>query len=53
MNIDDIQCEYLPICKKKIRSLVKNNVPFKIIGGRMYVERFLLEKYLSDYQTKD
>lgn len=52
LNVCDIQREYLPICKKKIRSLIKSNVPFKNIGGRMYVERCLLEEFLADYQTE-
>ena len=40
--------EYLPISKKKIRSFVKKYMPVKFIGGRMYVERSLLEQLLSD-----
>lgn len=48
LNISDIQREYLPISKKKIRELVKNHTPVKLIGGRIYVERAELEAFLSD-----
>ena len=38
----------MPISKKKIRSFVKKYIPIKLIGGRMYVDRILLEQLLSD-----
>ena len=47
LSIDDIQREYLPIGKKQIRALVKENLPVKMLGGRMYVERSALEEYLK------
>ena len=48
LNIDDIQKEYLPVSKKKIRSFVKRYLPIKMIGGRIFVERELLESLLKD-----
>ena len=48
MSIDDIQKEYLPISKKKIRALVKNYLCVKTIGGRMFVDRTELERILGD-----
>ena len=47
LNIDNIQQEYLPVSKKNIRAFVKENLPYKIIGGRMFVERSALEAVLS------
>ena len=47
LNISDIQTEYLPISKKKIRELVKEHLYVKMIGGRIYVERAALEDLLS------
>ena len=48
ININDIQNEYLPISKKKIREFVKKYLNIKLIGGRIYVERELLEALLKD-----
>lgn len=53
LNIDDIQKEYLPISKKKIRCFVKKYLPIKLIGGRIYVERQLLEGLLSDPEREN
>ena len=50
MNIDDIQREYLPVSKKKLRAFVKMYLPIKIIGGRIFVERAQLERLLSDVE---
>lgn len=47
ISIKDIQNEYLPIGKKNIRSFVKDNLPYKIIGGRIFVERNSFEQFLS------
>ena len=47
LNISDIQTEYLPISKKKIREFVKEHLYVKMIGGRIYVERAALETLLS------
>ena len=48
ISIDDIQKEYLPIGKKRIRALVKKYLQVKTIGNRMYIDREALEKLLSD-----
>ena len=48
MSIDDIQKEYLPVSKKKIRIFVKKYLPVKLIGRRIYVERASLERLLAD-----
>lgn len=48
LSIVDIQREYLPISKKKIREFVKKYLNIKIIGGRIYVERDLLEALLGN-----
>ena len=53
LSIDDIQKEYLPISKKKIRCFVKKYLPIKLIGGRIYVERQLLEQLLSDPEREN
>ena len=47
LTIDEVQQEYLPICKKKIRSLMKENLSVRMIGGRMYIERVELERLLA------
>ena len=48
ISIDDVQKEYLPIGKKRIRALVKKYLQVKTIGNRMYIDRELLERLLSD-----
>ena len=48
LSIDDIQKEYLPASKKKIRSFAKLYLNSKMIGGRLFVERESLEKLLTD-----
>jgi hypothetical protein len=48
LSIEDIQREYLPVSKKKIRALTKKYLPLKFIGGRMFVARDELEKLLAD-----
>ena len=47
LTVTEIQNEYLPISKKKIRELVKQHLYIKLIGGRIYVERAALEALLS------
>ena len=46
--MDDIQKEYLPLSKKRIRTLVKQYLPVKTIGGRIFVDRQQLEDLLAD-----
>ena len=48
LSIEDVQREYLPVSKKKIRSFVKLYLNVKMIGGRLFVERESLENLLSD-----
>ena len=48
VSIDEIQKEYLPMGKKKIRALVKEKLPYTVIGKRMYVDRRALEAMLGD-----
>lgn len=52
ININDIQAEYLPISKKKIRFFVKKYLQVKTIGGRLFVEREALEKLLADSENQ-
>ena len=47
LTIGDIQREYLPISSKKLRTWVKDSLPVKHIGRRLYVERAALEAFLS------
>ena len=47
LTITDIQNEYLPISKKKIRILAKKYLPTKMLGNRIFVERKQLEDLLS------
>lgn len=48
LTVDQIQKEYLPLSKKRIRTLVKLYLPIKTIGGRIFVDRQQLEDLLSD-----
>jgi hypothetical protein len=48
VNIDEIQKQYLPVSKKRIRSLVKKYLNSKVIGGRIYTDREELERLLAD-----
>ena len=47
LSVSDIQAEYLPISKKKIRELVKQHLYVHKIGNRIYVERAALEDLLN------
>lgn len=47
LSIDDIQREYLPISKKRLRAFAKKYLDVKIIGNRMFVEREQLERVLA------
>ena len=47
VSIKNIQEEYLPISRKKIRAFAKEHLTVKMIGGRMYVEREELEALLG------
>ena len=47
LTISEIQDEYLPISKKKIRILVKKDLPTRMLGNRIFVDRAKLEELLS------
>ena len=47
LSVSDVQAEYLPISKKKIRELVKQHLYVHKIGNRIYVERAALEALLN------
>ena len=47
LTISDIQNEYLPISKKKIRVLVKKYLPTRMLGSRIFVDRQKLEELLA------
>ena len=47
LSIDDIQKEYLPISKNRLRMLVKKHLDTKTIGNRLFVEREQLEALLN------
>ena len=52
LTIGDIQKEYLPISSKKLRAWVKEHLPVKHIGRRLYVERAALETLLSNEEQQ-
>ena len=43
LSITDIQKEYLPISRKKLRMFVKRYLDAKMIGNRIFVSREELE----------
>ena len=47
VTIAEIQEEYLPISKKKIRVLVKKYLPTRMLGNRIFVDRQKLEELLA------
>lgn len=53
LSIDDIQREYLPVSKKRIRMFVKKYLPAKVIGSRIFVERTALERLLVSPETNE
>ena len=53
LTIEEVQQQYLPISKKKIREFVQAHLSVKLIGGRIYVEREALEKWLSSPNVED
>lgn len=46
ITIKEIQQEYLPISKKRIRKFVQQHLNTKYIGNRMFIERQELEELL-------
>lgn len=47
LSIEEIQTQYLPVSKKRIRAFVKQYLNVKFIGGRIFVDRQQLEALLS------
>ena len=47
VTIAEIQEEYLPISKKKIRVLVKKYLPTRMLGNRIFVDRQKMEELLA------
>ena len=52
LSIGDVQREYLPLSKKKVREFVKEHLNVRLIGGRIYVERAALENLLSSGKSQ-
>ena len=48
LSIEEIAKEYLPMSRKKIRELVIKNLPYRKIGGRIYVSREAIEEWLKE-----
>lgn len=48
LSITDIQKEYLPISRKKLRIFVKRYLDAKMIGNRIFVSREELEEVLHN-----
>ena len=48
LSIEEIAKEYLPMSRKKIRELVIQNLPYRKIGGRIYVSREAIEEWLNE-----
>ena len=47
LTINEIQKEYLPVSKKRIRTFVKKYLNVKIIGNRIFIDREHLESLLD------
>ena len=50
--IIDIQKEYLPISRKKLRIFVKRYLDTKMIGNRIFVNRNELEEILNNPENQ-
>ena len=48
VDISEIVTSYLPVSRRKARKFVNLYLEPKLIGNRLYVERFKLEALLSD-----
>ena len=53
LSIDDVQKEYLPMSKKKLRVFAKKYLDVKVIGNRIFVEREQLESLLNSEYIKE
>lgn len=47
IGIGDIQKEYLPMSKKRIRMMVKKHLAVKKIGNKLFVDRTEFEDFLK------
>lgn len=47
ITINEIQKEYLPVSKKRIRTFVKKYLNVKMIGNRIFIDRESLEALLA------
>ena len=52
ISISDIQKEYLPISRKKLRIFVKRYLDTKMIGNRIFVNRNELEEILNNPENQ-
>lgn len=48
VDIAEIQKSYIPLSKRKIRSLVQTYIRTIKIGNKIFVDRNQLEEFLSD-----
>lgn len=48
ITIDDIQRDYLPISKKRIRMIVNEHIQTLRIGNKILVDRMQLEHFLKN-----
>lgn len=48
LSVEEISQEYLPMSKKKIREFVTKNLPYRKIGGRIYVPRQAIDDWLKE-----
>lgn len=48
LTIEDIQHNYLPISKKKIRKIVNDHIHTIRVGNKILVDRKHLEKFLEN-----
>ena len=53
LSVDDIQQEYLPVSKKRIRMFAKKYLDYKVIGGKLFVQREQLESILTNPEAKN
>lgn len=47
LTVNEVQKEYLPVSKKRIRTFVKKYLNVKMIGNRIFIDREGLEALLG------
>ena len=47
ITVNEVQKEYLPVSKKRIRTFVKKYLNVKMIGNRIFIDRESLEALLD------